>query len=136
MSKIGLGQIGSNTVLALGSATGARTCQQKLPSAIATTRRGPLALSYKGFASVWYDMADHPVPGGVSTVAFQTDVNNNLGPTKANPDTSPSYEQSPQFRDMLHRLLNVALSSNRKKWGSRDQFADYAYKICMERHPF
>lgn len=122
-----------------GACTRLRDRRTDSPADIAECNRDyamqPPCMSYKGFASVWYDMADNPVPGGVSTVAFQTDVINNLGPTKANPNT-PSYEQAPQFRDMLHRLLNVALSSNRKKWGTRDQFADYAYKICMERHPF
>lgn len=92
-------------------------------------------MHYKGFASVWFDLAENPVPGGTSTIAFQTDVINNLG-TKNADDEAP-YLQSPQFRNMLRRLLSVTLSPDRKKWGStREQFSDYAYKICMERRPF
>ncbi len=51
-------------------------------------------------------------------------------------DTNPPYYQSPQFKEMLRRLVNVTFSPARTKWSTRDQFADYAYKICMEGHPF
>ena len=94
----------------------------------------PLCVSYKNFASIWYDMADNPVPGGVSTIAFQTNVINRLGSKSA--ETDPPYNQSPQYRNSLHRLLAVALSPGRKKWGNRDQFTEAAYKACMDGRPF
>jgi hypothetical protein len=54
-----------------------------------------------------------------------------------NAQDTPPYQQSPQFKSMLHRLLRVTFSPDRRKWGStQKQFSDYAYKICMEHHPF
>lgn len=95
----------------------------------------PLCIGYQGFAYVWFDLAENPVPGGVSSVAYQTNVINNLGSTQ--PETAAPYEQSPQYRAMLLRLLYVAFSPARKKWGStREQFSNHAYKICVERRPF
>jgi hypothetical protein len=122
-----------------GACSRLRDRRTDLPADIAECHRDnatrPPCFSYKGFAYAWFDLAENPVPGGVSTVAFQTDVINNLGST--NPEDAAPYERSPQFRDMLHRLLSVTFSPNRKKWGStREQFSDYAYKICMERRPF
>jgi hypothetical protein len=93
----------------------------------------PLCVSYKGFASVWYDMANDPNPT-VASPAFAIANLNDLG-TKGEV-TDPPYYRSPQFRDSLRRLLNVTFSSSRTKWGTRDRFADYAYKICMDGHSF
>lgn len=116
-----------------GACTRLRDRRTDSPADIAECKRDyamtPICISYKGFASTWYDLADNPLPGGVSTVAFQTNVINQLGSKKG--ETEPLYYQSPQFRSALYRLLNVAMSPNRKKWGPRDQFTDYAYKICM-----
>jgi hypothetical protein len=96
----------------------------------------PPCMHYKGFAYVWFDLAENPVPGGASTIAFQTNVINNLGSSNADQDMPP-YVRSSQFRNMLQRLLSVTFSPDRKKWGStREQFSDHAYKICMDRHPF
>jgi hypothetical protein len=93
----------------------------------------PLCVSYKGFASVWYNMANDPNPT-VASPAFAIANLNDLG-TKGEV-TDPPYYRSPQFRDSLRRLLNVTFSSSRTKWGTRDRFADYAYKICMDGHSF
>lgn len=121
-----------------GACSRLRDRRTDLPQDIAECRRDqaaqPPCMSYKGFAYAWYDIADDPLPG-VDQMAFQTNMINTLGPTTANPET-PSQYQSPQFRAALHRLLKVALSPNRKKYGTRDQFVDYAYKICMEGRPF
>jgi hypothetical protein len=91
----------------------------------------PLCISYKGFAHAWYDIADNQTPG-VSTMAVQMDTINRLG-TKTD---DPPYYSSPQYQDALRRLLNIAFSPSRSRWSTRDQFADYAYRICMESHPF
>jgi hypothetical protein len=93
----------------------------------------PMCVSYKGFASVWYDMANDPNPA-VSSRAFAIANLNDLG-TKGQV-TDPPYYRSSQFREWLGRLLNVAFSPSRTKWSTRDQFADYAYKICMDGRPF
>lgn len=95
----------------------------------------PLCISYQGFAFAWYDLAENPPAGGVNVLADQTRVINTLGPTASSPD-APAYYQSPQYRSALHRLLNVALSPDRKKWSTGEQFSDQAYKRCMEGRPF
>jgi len=124
--------------LAHGACTRLRDRRTDSPADVAECNRDyamtPLCVSYKGFASTWCDLAENPVPGGVSTIAFQMDVINRLGSKRA--ETDPPYYQSPQYRGTLHRLLNVAMSPGRKRWGSRDQFTDNAYKICMENRPF
>jgi hypothetical protein len=93
----------------------------------------PMCVSYKGFASAWYDMANDPNPA-VASPDFAIASLNDLG--NKGQVTDPLYYQSPQFRETLRRLLNIAFSPSRAKWGSRDQFADHAYKICMEGHYF
>lgn len=93
----------------------------------------PMCISYKGFASAWYDMANDPNPA-LSSPAFAMANLSDIG-TKALV-TDPPYYRSPQFRETLHRLLKVAFSPARTKWSTRDQFANYAYKICMEGHSF
>jgi hypothetical protein len=120
-----------------GACSRLRDRRTDLPADIAECRHDyatqPLCMSYKGFASTWFEMADNPPPV-IGTLAFQANVINTLGSTKANPDP-PSYYVHPQYRDMLHRLLNVAFSPDRKKWGNREHFADYAYRNCMEGRP-
>jgi hypothetical protein len=91
----------------------------------------PPCMHYKGFAYVWYDMANDPNPE-LRSPAFSMDTVNRLG-TK---DTDPPYYRSEQFKQMLRRLVSITFSPTRTKWSTRDQFADYAYKICMEGHPF
>jgi hypothetical protein len=93
----------------------------------------PVCISYKGFASVWYDMAGDPNPA-VSSPTYAMANLNGLG-TKGQV-TDPPYYRSPQFQESLRRLLNVAFSPGRTKWSTRDQFANYAYKACMEGHYF
>jgi len=93
----------------------------------------PMCVSYKGFASVWYDMANDPSPA-VASPDFAIANLNDLG-TKGEV-TDPAYYRWPQFRSALRRLLNVAFSPNRAEWGTRDKFADHAYKICMDGHSF
>ena len=123
--------------IAHGACTRLRNRYTDSPTDIADCNRDyamtPMCISYKGFASAWYDMANDPNPA-VSSPAFAMTNLNNLG--AKGQITDPPYYQDPQFREALHRLLNVAFSSNRVKWGTRDKFADYAYKSCMERHPF
>lgn len=94
----------------------------------------PLCVSYKNFASIWFDMAANPPNPDVNFLAFQTDVINTLGAKMK--DDDPPYYKSPQFKEMLRRLVSVTFSPARTKWSTRDQFADCAYKICMEGHPF
>ncbi len=93
----------------------------------------PICISYKGFAFAWYDMANDPNPM-LSAPGFSMQTVNTLG-DKGDP-ANPPYYHSPQFRDALRRLVNVTFSPARTKWSTRDQFADYAYKICMEGRPF
>jgi hypothetical protein len=93
----------------------------------------PICISYKGFAFSWFDMANDPNPE-LSSPAVATAVLNELGVKRQ--DTDPPYYQSAQFRELLRRLVNVIYSPARSKWSTRDQFADYAYKICMEGRPF
>jgi len=126
-----------NDRLTHGACTRLRDRRTDSPEDIAECNRDyasqPLCTSYQAFASIWYDMADNPIPG-FNIMAVQTDVINNLGSTMK-PETPP-YSRSPQFRDLLRRLLPVAISPGRKKWGTKDQFAEYAYKLCMEHRPF
>jgi len=93
----------------------------------------PMCISYKGFALAWYDMANDPNPA-LSNPAFAMANLNDLG--SKGDSTDPPYYHSPQFRELLRRLLNLTFSSARNKWSTREQFADYAYKICIEGHPF
>jgi hypothetical protein len=122
-----------------GACSRLRDTRTDTPADVAERHRDhamqPPCISYQGFAYAWFDLPENPVPGGVSTMAFQTNVINKLGSTNA--QDTPPYKRSPQFRNMLHRLLSIAFSPARKKWGStREQFSDHAYKICMERQPF
>ncbi len=93
----------------------------------------PICISYKGFAFSWFDMANDSNPT-LSSPSFAIADLDSLG-RKGDP-ADPPYYRSPQFRDMLRRLANVTFSPARTKWRTRDQFADYAYKICMDGHPF
>ena len=80
----------------------------------------PLCLDYKGWAQGWFEMAEM-MPSPSSWRSLPTD---------------PPYYRSPQYRDMLGGLWIVASSWGRSKWSTSEQFADYAYKICLEGHPF
>jgi len=93
----------------------------------------PMCISYKGFASAWYDMANDP-NHELRSPALSMGTVNELGTKRS--DTEPPYYQSPQYKDLLRRLVSVTFSPAHTKWSTRDQFADYAYKICMEGHPF
>lgn len=120
-----------------GACTRLRDRRTDSPADIAECNRDyamtPMCISYKGFAFSWFDMANDPNPA-LSSPGFAMANLNNLG---AKGDASdPPYYRSPQFREVLRRLFNVTFSPARTKWSTRDQFADYAYKICMEGHPF
>jgi hypothetical protein len=108
-----------------------------LPADIAECNRlyaqVPLCVSYQGWATVWYPMVDDPNPE-IKWFAVETDVINTLGDKMQS--TDPAYYRSPQYRDMLHRLLKVTFSPGRKRWADAKQFGDAAYKACMEGHPF
>ena len=93
----------------------------------------PICISYKGFASAWFDMANDPSPA-LSNPSFAMANLNNLGSKHDRAD--PPYYQSRQFRETLRRLLNFTFSPARSRWSTREKFADYAYKICMDGHPF
>jgi hypothetical protein len=120
-----------------GACTRLRDRRTDSPADIAECNRDyamtPICISYKGFAFTWFDMANDPNPE-LNSPAVAMGALNALG-TKGDP-AEPSYDRSPQFREVLRRLLNVTYSPARAKWSTRDQFADYAYKICMEGHPF
>jgi hypothetical protein len=120
-----------------GACTRLRDRRTDSPADIAECNRDyamtPMCISYKGFASAWYDMANDPNPE-LRSPAFSMDTVNELGTKRS--DTDPPYYQSPQYKDLLRRLVSVTFSPARTKWSTRDQFADYAYKICMEGHPF
>ena len=120
-----------------GACTRLRDRRTDSPADIAECNRDfamtPMCISYKGFASVWYDMAGNPNPA-LSSPAFAIRGLNDVG-TKGQV-TDPLYYRSPQFQESLRRLLNVAFSPGRTKWSTRDQFANYAYKACMEGHSF
>jgi hypothetical protein len=120
-----------------GACTRLRDRRTDSPADIAECNRDyamtPMCISYKGFAFAWFDMANDPNPV-LSSPSFAKANLNTLG-SKGDP-ADPPYYRSPQFHDVLRRLLNVAFSPARSKWSTRDQFADYAYKICMEGHPF
>lgn len=120
-----------------GACTRLRDRRTDSPADIAECNRDyamtPMCISYKGFASAWYDMANDPNPV-LRNPAFAMASLNDLG--SKGDAANPPYYHSPQFRDALRRLLNVTFSPARSKWSTRDQFADYAYKICMEGHPF
>ena len=130
MNKIGLGKTALST--ALVTASRARTdppadraeCDRDYASE-------PLCMSYKGFAFAWFDMANDPNPT-ISSPAFAIAALNRLG---SGLGTHPPHYQSPQFRETVRRLLNFTFSPSRSKWSTREQFADYAYKICMEGRP-
>src|SRR6185312_11452959 len=93
----------------------------------------PLCISYKGFAFSWFDMANGE-NAPANTPAFAMTVVNNLGASPR--EEGPPYYQAPQFKEFLRRLVAVTFSPARRKWSTRVQFADYAYKICMEGRPF
>jgi hypothetical protein len=95
--------------------------------------QSPLCVSYKGYATIWYDMVDDPNPN-IKWFAVQTDVINTLGDKMQN--TDPPYYRSPQYRDMLHRLLKVTFSPGRKRWADAKQFGEAAYRACIDGRPF
>ncbi|WFU52332.1 hypothetical protein QA639_21740 [Bradyrhizobium pachyrhizi] len=92
----------------------------------------PMCVDYKNYGQIWYDMVENPIPH-VDTMANQTDVINHLG-DKPSSSTPPFYS-SPQYRDLLQRLLRVALSADRRKFSGPAQFADFAYKSCLGGRP-
>ncbi|MGP0059342.1 MAG: hypothetical protein ACLPID_08665 [Beijerinckiaceae bacterium] len=120
-----------------GACTRLRDRRTDSPADIAECNRDyamtPMCISYKGFAFSWFDMANDPNPA-LSSPSFSIANLNTLG-SKGDP-ADPPYYRSPQFRDVLRRLLNITFSPARSKWSTRDQFADYAYRICMDGHPF
>jgi hypothetical protein len=94
----------------------------------------PLCISYEGFASVWFDMANDSNPY-TNKLDWTTNVINSLG-TKTIDSDDPEYYQSPQYRQMLHKLSRVIFSPKRNQWKNKKEVGDFAYKICMEGHPF
>lgn len=102
----------------------------------------PICVDYKGFAFAFYDIANNPPADqlndpktfGARVFALAMDTVDHF--TREDDPAAPPYEHSPQFRDALRALVNVTFSRARTKWRTRDQFADYAYKICMAGHPF
>ncbi|MEY9427036.1 hypothetical protein ABH975_002351 [Bradyrhizobium ottawaense] len=127
------GQAWTNRI-SQGACSKLRDRRTDTPENIAECRRDqaaqPLCLSYQGFAFAWYDLAENP-PSGVDQLAFQTNVINTLGSDRG----TPPYYQSPQYRDMLRRLLSFTFSPARKKWRTSAQFSEYAYRLCIERRP-
>lgn len=95
----------------------------------------PICFSYAGYASGWYSLANNASLNpqiDFRNVALN-DINN-FG-SKGKPYNLPN-DQLPQWREVLRHLVSVAFSSARTKWNTSNQFSDYAYKICMEGHPF
>ena len=90
----------------------------------------PPCMSYKGFAFAWFDLANDPPVGG-DILSFQTNMINSLGSPSSRAETPPYY-QSSEFRAVLHSLLRFTLSAKRKSWSTSEQYADYAYKMCMD----
>lgn len=93
----------------------------------------PPCLSYKGFAGVWFDMRDNYQDPARQ---LQFDMINNMANRPRDREGYPKVENSPEFRDMLRRLLNIAFSADRGPWKTNAQFSDNAYKICMNGRPF
>jgi hypothetical protein len=120
-----------------GACTRLRDERTDSPADIAECNRDyamtPMCISYKGFAFSWFDMANDP-NAALSSPSFSIANLNALG-SKGDP-ADPPYYRSSQFHDVLRRLLNITFSPARSKWSTRDQFVDYAYKICMDGHPF
>jgi hypothetical protein len=94
----------------------------------------PLCVSYRGYAGIWFDMSVNPPNPRVNWFAFEADMIDRLG-NRGKP-TDPPYFRSPQYRETLRRLLNVAFSPDRSRWKNADQFGEVAYKMCLEGHPF
>jgi hypothetical protein len=94
----------------------------------------PLCISYEGFASIWFDMVNDSNPY-TNKLDWTTNVINSLGTKTSNSD-DPEYFRSLQYRQMLHRLSNVIFSPKRSQWKNKKEIGDFAYKICMEGHPF
>src|ERR1700737_1528046 len=61
---------------------------------------------------------------------------NSLGTKNKNSDNDPEYYRSPEYRQLLHRLANVVFSPRRNEWKSKEELAKFAYKLCMDGHPF
>jgi hypothetical protein len=96
----------------------------------------PLCMSYRGFAYAWFDMANESSNPAISNIDWTTKVINSLGIMKKNSEPEPEYYKSPQYREMLHRLSKVIFSPSRSRWKTAEESGDFAYRLCMEGHPF
>jgi len=95
----------------------------------------PLCKSYSGFAYAWFDMANES-NAQINNLDFTRNVINSLGTKNKNSDNDPEYYRSPEYRQLLHRLANVVFSPRRNEWKSKEELAKFAYKLCMDGHPF
>jgi hypothetical protein len=95
----------------------------------------PLCKSYSGFAYAWFDMANES-NAQMNDLDLTRNIIDSLGTKTKNSDNDPDYYRSPEYRQLLHRLANVIFSPRRNEWKSKEELVKFAYKICMDGHPF